>query len=145
MFLALYLMGTNTVKRAKKWWAMLVWMGWGVCAHAAGLECEFSATVVPSSQFATPTLQYTSQKNDGFPMLLIGVNIDAAKAVGVSSGLKKHQAACLRMVGSRQDVYLSGQHAEQDWVVGQQVCLRYRHISGRADPFWADGCVLLPP
>ena len=41
---------------------------------ARKIECLLDVSVLPSQKFQNPVTQYTSMKNDGYPMLLIGIN-----------------------------------------------------------------------
>ena len=52
-------------------------------------------------------------KNDGYPMLLIGINIHNAHAGEASKKIKSHQIYCSNLIGQQKDVYL---------VVYQKVC-----------------------
>lgn len=45
---------------------------------ASPIQCLLDVTVIASQNFQMPVTQYTSIKNDGYPMLLIGIKIDNA-------------------------------------------------------------------
>jgi len=48
---------------------------------ARKIECLLDISVLPSQNFQNPVTQYTSMKNDGYPMLLIGIKIHIVKSL----------------------------------------------------------------
>ena len=101
------------------------------------IECLLDVSVLPSQN---PVTEYTSMKNDGYPMLLIGINIHNAHAGEASKKIKSHQIYCSNLIGQQKDVYLSGPHESQkiDIHIGDQLILRNIHSSGKRYPYWAD-------
>ena len=79
-------------------------------SDARKIECLLDVSVLPSQN---PVTEYTSMKNDGYPMLLIGINIHNAHAGEASKKIKSHQIYCSNLIGQQKDVYL---------VVYQKVC-----------------------
>ena len=79
-------------------------------------------------------------KNDGYPMLLIGINIHNAHAGEASKKIKSHQLYCSNLIGQQKDVYLSGPYQSQkiEIYIGDQLKLRNIHSSGKHYPYWAD-------
>ena len=49
-------------------------------SDARKIECLLDVSVLQSQNFQNAVTQYTSMKNDGYPMLLIGINIYNAHA-----------------------------------------------------------------
>ena len=96
--------------------------------------------MLPSQKFQNPVTQYTSMKNDGYPMLLIGIKIHNAHASDASKKIKSHQLYCSNLIGQKKDVYLSGPHESKkiDIHIGDQLILRNIHSSGKHYPYWAD-------
>ena len=82
----------------------------------------------------------SSMKNDGYPMLLIGIKIHNAYAGEASKKIKRHQLYCSSLIGQQKDVYLSGHHESQkiDIHIGDQLNLRNIHSLGKHYPYWAD-------
>jgi len=101
------------------------------------IECLLDVSVLPSQN---PVTEYTSMKNDGYPMLLIGINIHNAHAGEASKKIKSHQIYCSNLIGQQKDVYLSGPYESQkiEIHIGDQLILRNIHSSGKRYPYWAD-------
>ena len=104
---------------------------------ARKIECLLDVSVLPSQN---PVTEYTSMKNDGYPMLLIGIKIHNAHAGDVSKKIKSHQLYCSSLIGQQKDVYLSGPYESQkiEIHIGDQLNLRNIHSSGKRYPYWAD-------
>lgn len=100
--------------------------------------CEIDAQVIPSQQFQRPTQQYTRLKNDGAPMLLIGINIQTAIAVEPSKSLKEAKRYCTSLIGQQKDVHLSGQYDQISIQNGDQIKLKHVHQSAKRWPYWPD-------
>ena len=79
-------------------------------------------------------------KNDGYPMLLIGIKINNADPIDASKKIKSHHRYCLSLIGQQKDAYLSGAYQAQkiDIGLGDQLQLRNNHSSGKDYPYWAD-------
>ena len=109
-------------------------------SDASKIECLLDVFVLPSQNFQNPVTQYTSMKNDGYPMLLIGINIHNAHAGEASKKIKSHQIYCSNLIGQQKDVYLSGPYESQkiEIHIGDQLILRNIHSSGKHYPYWAD-------
>ena len=92
-------------------------------SDARKIECLLDVSVLPSQNFQNPVTQYTSMKNDGYPMLLIGIKIHNAHANDASKKIKSHQIYCSNLIGQQKDVYLSGPHESQkiDIHIGDQL------------------------
>ena len=101
------------------------------------IECLLDVSVLPSQN---PVTEYTSMKNDGYPMLLIGINIHNAHAGEASKKIKSHQLYCSNLIGQQKDVYLSGPYQSQkiEIHIGDQLILRNIHSSEKPYPYWAD-------
>ena len=106
-------------------------------SDARKIECLLDVSVLPSQN---PVTEYTSMKNDGYPMLLIGIKIHNAHAGDVSKKIKSHQLYCSSLIGQQKDVYLSGPYESQkiEIHIGDQLILRNIHSSGKHYPYWAD-------
>lgn len=106
-------------------------------SDARKIECLLDVSVLPSQN---PVTEYTSMKNDGYPMLLIGIKIHNAHAGDVSKKIKSHQLYCSSLIGQQKDVYLSGPYQSQkiEIHIGDQLNLRNIHSSGKRYPYWAD-------
>lgn len=104
------------------------------------IECLLQVIVVPSSQSDEPKTQYTSIKNDSSPMLLIGIEIQQAKAAFNSKNIKSHQNYCLSLIGQRKDAYLSGRYEPNNIKIQLNDVLELRniHSSGQYYPFWPE-------
>ena len=63
------------------------------------IECLLDVSLLPSQNFQNPVTQYTSIKNDSYPMLLIGINIHNAHVGEVSKKIKSHQLYCSNLIG----------------------------------------------
>ena len=109
-------------------------------SDASKIECLLDVFVLPSQNFQNPVTQYTSMKNDGYPMLLIGINIHNAHAGEASKKIKSHQIYCSNLIGQQKDVYLSGPYQSKkiEIHIGDQLILRNIHSSGKHYPYWAD-------
>lgn len=109
-------------------------------SNARKIECLLDVTVLPSQNFQNPVTQYTSMKNDGYPMLLIGIKIHNAHAGNASQKIKSHQLYCSSLIGQQKDVYLSGPYESRkiDIYIGDQLILRNIHSSGKSYPYWTD-------
>ena len=109
-------------------------------SDARKIECLLDVFVLPSQNFQNPVTQYTSMKNDGYPMLLIGINIHNAHANDASKKIRSHQIYCSNLIGQQKDVYLSGPYESQkiEIHIGDQLILRNIHSSGKPYPYWAD-------
>ena len=68
-------------------------------SDARKIECLLDVSVLPSQNFQNPVTQYTSIKNDSYPMLLIGINIHNAHVGEVSKKIKSHQLYCSNLIG----------------------------------------------
>lgn len=106
--------------------------------------CEIDVVVIPSSKFQTPTKQGTSIKNDGFPMLMIGIDIQNSTAMDASQKINKDQKYCIDLIGKKKDVYLSGPHNQITIQNGDCLKLKNMHSSGQAWPYWPDFYFILP-
>ena len=106
-------------------------------SDARKIECLLDVSVLPSQN---PVTEYTSMKNDGYPMLLIGIKIHNAHANDASKKIKSHQIYCSNLIGQQKDVYLSGPYESQkiEIHIGDQLILRNIHSSGKPYPYWAD-------
>ena len=106
-------------------------------SDARKIECLLDVSVLPSQN---PVTEYTSMKNDGYPMLLIGINIHNAHANDASKKIRSHQIYCSNLIGQQKDVYLSGPYESQkiEIHIGDQLILRNIHSSGKHYPYWAD-------
>ena len=104
------------------------------------IQCDLNISVIPSQKFLMPTNQYTTLKNDGSPMLLIGIHIHDASATLKSKKMISHQKYCAQLIGQQKDVYLSGVFNPKNIQieVGDYLKLRNTHSSGKEYPFWAD-------
>ena len=109
-------------------------------SDARKIECLLDVSVLPSQNFKNPVTQYTSMKNDGYPMLLIGIKIHNAHAGEASKKIKRHQLYCSNLIGQQKDVYLSGPYQSQkiEIHIGDQLILRNIHSSEKPYPYWAD-------
>ena len=107
---------------------------------ARKIECLLDISVLPSQNFQNPVTQYTSMKNDGYPMLLIGIKIHNAHANDASKKIRSHQIYCSNLIGLQKDVYLSGPYKSQkiEIHIGDHLNLRNIHSSGKRYPYWAD-------
>ena len=109
-------------------------------SDARRIECLLDVTVTASQNFQTPVTQYTSIKNDGYPMLLIGIKIRNAYTADASKKIKTHHLYCLSLIGKQKDAYLSGPYQPNniDVKMGDQLQLINIHSSGKSYPYWAD-------
>ena len=104
------------------------------------IECLLDVVVISSQKYAQPMTKHTSIKNDGSPMLLIGIDIQDARAAFSSTKMKNHQKYCASLIGQHKDAYLSGRYDEQNLQIriDDQLKLRNIHSSGKSYPFWAE-------
>ncbi|OTG82096.1 hypothetical protein B9T33_06140 [Acinetobacter sp. ANC 5054] len=104
------------------------------------IECLMQVVVISSSKFAEPKTQYTQIKNDSSPMLLIGIEIQQAKAAFKSVKIKSHQNYCLSLVGQNKDAYLSGRYEPNHIQIQLNDVLELKniHSSGQHYPFWPE-------
>jgi hypothetical protein len=104
------------------------------------IECLLNVKVVASQQYTSPQAQYTRIKNDGYPMLLIGIQVLEAQTMRNSQRIKAHHAYCKTLIGQQRDAYLSGPHDPNKITIkiGDQLSLRNIHSSGQEYPFWPD-------
>jgi hypothetical protein len=77
-------------------------------SDARRIQCLLDVTVTASQNFQTPVTQYTSIKNDGYPMLLIDIKIRNAYTADASKKIKTHHLYCLSLIGKQKEAYLSG-------------------------------------
>ena len=83
-------------------------------SDARKIECLLDVSVLPSQNFQNPVTQYTSMKNDGYPMLLIGINIHNAHAGEASKKIKSHQLYCSSLIGQKKMfIYLALMNLEK--------------------------------
>ena len=52
-----------------------------VFAEIKKIECQLQVQVRASQNYAVPVHQYTTLKNDGSPMLLIGIDIQKSETI----------------------------------------------------------------
>jgi len=118
----------------------MVWLVSSLAAaHAKqSAQCELEAIVVPSQAFTVPTHQYTKLKNDGVPMIRLGIQIQAAKAIGNSVGITPQAKYCQALRGQKKDIYLSGQYAVIPMQNGDQIKLKHIHQAADLWPYWPD-------
>jgi len=104
------------------------------------IVCSIDVEVTASQNFENPVKRYTSLKNDGYPMLLIGIKINNAFAIKASKTIKLHQHYCLKLIGQQKDAYLSGLYNqnESSIQVGARLRLINIHSSGKNYPYWSD-------
>ena len=109
-------------------------------SNARKIECLLDVTVLPSQNFQNPVTQYTSMKNDGYPMLLIGIKIHKAHVGDASKKIKSHQLYCSSLIGQQKVVFLFCSYESQkiEIHIGDQLILRNIHSSGKHYPYWAD-------
>ncbi|OTG81650.1 hypothetical protein [Acinetobacter sp. ANC 4648] len=109
-----------------------------IFAETKVIECQLNVSVIASQKYAAPVHQYTTLKNDGSPMLLIGIHIQKSKAIHQSENIKTHQAYCRNLVGQQKDAYLSGYVPLGIIHLNDQLTLSYRHTSAKHYPFWPE-------
>lgn len=104
------------------------------------IECLLNVNVIASQKYLSPQTEYTTIKNDGYPMLLIGITILDAKAIRSSQKIKTHNSFCTALIGQQRDAYLSGPYNSNNITIkiGDQLTLRNIHSSGHVYPFWPD-------
>nr|ESK57756.1 hypothetical protein F987_00107 [Acinetobacter gyllenbergii NIPH 230] len=104
------------------------------------IECRLKVNVVASQKYSSPRTKYTTIKNDGYPMLLIGIQVIEAQTMQNSQKIKAHDAYCKTLIGQQRDAYLSGPYDANKITIkiGDQLSLRNIHSSGQEYPFWPD-------
>lgn len=104
------------------------------------VECRLKVNVVASQKYSSPQTTYTTIKNDGYPMLLIGIVITDAQAIANSKKVKAQQSYCKSLIGQQRDAYLSGPYDPNTITIhiGDRLNLRNLHYSGQEYPFWPD-------
>ena len=106
-----------------------------VFAEIKAIECQLQVQVRASQNYAAPIHQYTTLKNDGSPMLLIGINIQKSEAIYQFKNIKIHQAYCRSLVRQKKDAYLSGYFPLETIHLNDQLILNYRRTSANSYPF----------
>ncbi|MEB3767792.1 hypothetical protein [Acinetobacter sp. MD2] len=101
--------------------------------------CVIHAKVIPSQKYGAPKTEYTHLKNDGRPMLLVGIDIVSSRVVG-SSKHRQQQHYCQSLIGQKKDIYLSGSFDPNDIQIhlGDELKLKHLHLSAKQYPFWPD-------
>ncbi|NNP75353.1 hypothetical protein A7P54_02850 [Acinetobacter sp. Ac_3412] len=104
------------------------------------IECLLKVKVVANQKYTSPQTEYTSIKNDGYPMLLIGIQVMESQSIRSSQKIKAHQTYCKTLIGQQLDAYLSGSHDPNKITIkiGDHLKLRNIHSSGQEYPFWPD-------
>lgn len=104
------------------------------------IECLLSVKVVASRKYTSPQVEYTSIKNDGYPMLLIGIQVLESQTIRSSQKIKAHHLYCKTLIGQKRDAYLSGSYDSNKITIkiGDHLKLRNIHSSGQEYPFWPD-------
>ena len=104
------------------------------------IECLLKVKVVASQKNTSPQTEYTTIKNDGYPMLLIGIRVMQAETMRSSQKITAHHAYCKTLIGQQRDAYLSGAYDSNKVTIkiGDQLSLRNIHSSGQEYPFWPD-------
>ena len=127
-------------KKQKARIVFLIWLTSGYTYAENNIECLLDITVIQSQNDVKPVTAYTSIKNDGYPMLLIGIDIKHAYAINQSALIQTHRRYCSMLIGQKKDAYLSGQHETKNILIDRddQLQLRHIHSSGQNYPFWAD-------
>lgn len=104
------------------------------------IECLLNVKVVASQKYTSPQAEYTSIKNDGYPMLLIGIQVLESQTLPSSQKIKAHHLYCKTLIGQQRDAYLSGSYDSNKITIkiGDHLKLRNIHSSGQEYPFWPD-------
>ncbi|MBJ9704051.1 hypothetical protein [Acinetobacter calcoaceticus] len=104
------------------------------------IECLLNVKVVASRKYTSPQAKYTSIKNDGYPMLLIGIQVLESQTIRSSQKIKAHHLYCKTLIGQQRDAYLSGSYDSNKITIkiGDHLKLRNIHSSGQEYPFWPD-------
>lgn len=104
------------------------------------IECLLNVKVVASQKYTSPQAKYTSIKNDGYPMLLIGIQVLESQTIRSSQNIKAHRLYCKTLIGQQRDAYLSGPYDSNKITIkiGDYLKLRNIHSSGQEYPFWPD-------
>ncbi|SEO23563.1 hypothetical protein [Acinetobacter sp. yr461] len=104
------------------------------------IECLLNVKVVASQKYPSPQAKYTSIKNDGYPMLLIGIQVLESQTIRSSQKIKAHYLYCKTLIGQQRDAYLSGSYDSNKITIkiGDHLKLRNIHSSGQEYPFWPD-------
>ena len=74
--------------------SFLIWLISGYTYAEKNIECFLDVTVIQSQNDLKPVTAYTSIKNDGYPMLLIGIDIKHAYAINQSAVIQTHRRYC---------------------------------------------------
>lgn len=112
----------------------------GITFAKQPIECLLKVKVVASQKYALPQTEYTPLKNDGYPMLLIGIRVLDAQTMRSSQKSKAHYSYCNKLIGQQRDAYLSDAYDSNKitFKIGDQLILRNIHSSGQEYPFWPD-------
>lgn len=104
------------------------------------IECLLNVKVVASHKYTSPQVKYTSIKNDGYPMLLIGIQVLESQTIRSSKKIKAHHLYCKTLIGQQRDAYLSGSYDSNNITIkiGDHLKLKNIHSSGQEYPFWPD-------
>lgn len=129
------------MKRLKSVYALLslIFFSGAVLAKQP-IECLLKAKVIANQKYTSPQTEYTSIKNDGYPMLLIGIRVMESQSIRSSQNVKAHHAYCKALIGQQRDAYLSGPYDPNKITIkiGDHLKLRNIHSSGQEYPFWPD-------
>ncbi|ENX59895.1 hypothetical protein F885_02087 [Acinetobacter higginsii] len=141
LFLCLQNIIKNLMKHLKSVYALLslIFFSDAVLAKQP-IECLLKVKVVANQKYTSPQTEYTSIKNDGYPMLLIGIQVMESQSIRSSQKVKAHHAYCKALIGQQRDAYLSGPYDPNKITIkiGDHLKLRNIHSSGREYPFWPD-------
>ncbi|CAM4395737.1 hypothetical protein F901_03188 [Acinetobacter dispersus] len=104
------------------------------------IECLLKVKVIANQKYTSPQTEYTSIKNDGYPMLLIGIQVMESQSIRSSQNVKAHHAYCKALIGQQRDAYLSGPYDPNKITIkiGDHLKLRNIYSSGQEYPFWPD-------
>ena len=131
----------NPMKRLKPVYVLLFLTLFSDAALAKQpIECLLNVKVVASQKYTSPQAEYTSIKNDGYPMLLIGIQVLESQTLRSSQKIKAHHLYCKTLIGQQRDAYLSGSYDSNKITIkiGDYLKLRNIHSSGQEYPFWPD-------
>ncbi|MEB3754101.1 hypothetical protein [Acinetobacter sp. MD2(2019)] len=111
----------------------------GLASAQQPLTCVIHAKVIPSQKYGAPKTEYTRLKNDGKPMLLIGVDILSSRVLGGTKN-RQQQQYCQSLTGQKKDIYLSRGFDPNDIQIhlGDELTLKHLHLSAKQYPFWPD-------
>lgn len=141
LFLCLQNIIKNLMKHLKSVYALLFLILFSGAALAKQpIECLLKVKVVANQKYTSPQTEYTSIKNDGYPMLLIGIQVLESQTVRNSQKIKAHHTYCKTLIGQQRDAYLSGPYDPNKITIkiGNHLRLRNIHSSGQEYPFWSD-------